>query len=46
MTLVKLPNLERQEVERIVEALDHYCAALYATQNGDAAEYARTFRSS
>jgi hypothetical protein len=41
MSLVKLPNLERKEVERIVEALDHYCAALCANQSGDATEYAR-----
>ena len=41
MTMVKLPNLERKEVERIVEALDYYCATLCATQSGDTPEYAR-----
>jgi hypothetical protein len=41
MTMVKLPNLELKEVERIIEALDHYCAALSATQSEDTPEYAR-----
>lgn len=41
MTMVKMPNLERREVERIVEALDYYCAALCADQCEDATEYAR-----
>jgi hypothetical protein len=41
MTMVKLPNLERKELERIVEALDHYCAALCVIQSEDTAEYTR-----
>jgi hypothetical protein len=41
MIMVKLPNLELKEVERIVEALGHHGAALSAAQNGDAPEYAR-----
>lgn len=39
--MVKLPDLELKEVERIVEALDHYCAALHVTQREDTPEYAR-----
>ncbi len=39
--MVKMPNLERKEVERIVEALDYYCAILGSDPNKDAAEYAR-----
>jgi hypothetical protein len=35
MTMVKLPNLENEEVHRIVEALDHYCAHLRAAQRED-----------
>ena len=41
MIMVKLPNLELKEVERIVEALDHHGAALSAAQSEDALEYAR-----
>ena len=41
MIMVKLPNLELQEVERIVEALDHRGRALSTAQSGDAPEYAR-----
>jgi hypothetical protein len=35
--MVKLPNLELKEVERIVEALDHYCSALSAAKSEDTA---------
>jgi hypothetical protein len=41
MTMVKFPNLELEEVKRIVEALEHYCAALRAAQRDDESEYAR-----
>ena len=36
MTMVKLPNLDNEEVHRIVEALEHYCAHLRAVQREDA----------
>lgn len=36
MTIVKLPGLELKEVERIVDALEHYGA-----ENMDAPEYAQ-----
>jgi hypothetical protein len=39
--MIKLPNLELKEMERIIEALDHYCAALGAAQSEHAPEYAR-----
>ncbi len=39
--MVKLPDLEFREVERLVEALEHYAAFSNATQSADAPEYAR-----
>jgi hypothetical protein len=39
--MVKLPNLELKEVERIVEALDYYCSALSAAKSEDTPEYAQ-----
>jgi hypothetical protein len=39
MTMVKLPNLEFKEVEQLVEALEHYCAALRCAQSKDTSEY-------
>ena len=36
MTMVKLPNLDNEEVQRIVEALEHYCAHLRDAQREDA----------
>ena len=41
MTMVKLPDLEFKEVERVVEALEHYVASLQVTQSADASDYAR-----
>lgn len=41
MTMVKLPDLEFKEAERVVEALEHYAAFLNAIQSADASEYAR-----
>jgi len=39
--MVKLPNLELKEVERIVLALDHCGAALSAVESGEAPEYTK-----
>ena len=36
MTMVKLPHLDKEEVHRIIEALEHYCAHLRAAQREDA----------
>ena len=41
MTVVKLPCLDFQEVERIVAALEYYIAALPAADSVEAFEYER-----
>jgi hypothetical protein len=41
MTMVKLPNLDLQEVARIVAALEYYITALPASRSAEAPEYQR-----